>query len=83
MYKALGNIARTEGRMDTKQLVTAVYSGIQSDYQALAPRKAAMIITDAGQVMTNMALFGTLASDGGPDWYGGLRLPDDRQAGYV
>lgn len=65
MYKALGNIARTEGRMDTKQLVTAVYSGIQSDYQALAPRKTAMIITDAGQVMTNMALFGTLASDVG------------------
>ena len=65
MYKALGNIAQTEGRMDTKQLVTAVYSGIQSDYQALAPRKTAMIITDAGQVMTNMALFGTLASDVG------------------
>ena len=65
MYKALGNIARAEGRMDTKQLVTAVYSGIQSDYQALAPRKTAMIISDAGQVMTNMALFGTLASDAG------------------
>lgn len=36
---------------------------MQSDYQALAPRKAAMIVTDAGQVLTNMALFATLASD--------------------
>ena len=49
--------------MDTTQLVAAVYSEMQSDYQALAPRKAAMIVTDAGQVLTNMALFGTLASD--------------------
>ena len=27
--------------MDTAQLISAVYSELQSDYQALAPRKAA------------------------------------------
>ena len=32
--------------MDTAQLVSAVYTDIQSDFQALAPRKAAMIVTD-------------------------------------
>lgn len=63
MYKALGNVRQAEGSMDTAQLVSAVYSEMQSDYQALAPRKAAMIVTDAGQVLSNMALFGTLASD--------------------
>ncbi len=63
MYKALGNVAQAEGSLDTTQLVSAVYSEVQSDYQALAPRKAAMIVTDAGQVMANMALFGTLATD--------------------
>ena len=65
MYKALAHIQQAEGSMDTAQLVSAVYSEIQSDYQALAPRKAAMIVTDAGQVLSNMALFGTLASDVG------------------
>ena len=59
MYRALANIEQAEGAMDTAQLVTAVYSDIQSDFQALAPRKAAMIVTDAGQVLGNMALFGT------------------------
>ena len=57
MYKALAHIQQAEGSMDTAQLVSAVYSEIQSDYQALAPRKAAMIVTDAGQVLSNMALF--------------------------
>ena len=65
MYRALANIEQAEGTMDTAQLVAAVYSDIQSDFQALAPRKAAMIVTDAGQVLGNMALFGTLASDFG------------------
>lgn len=80
MYKALAHIQQAEGSMDTAQLVSAVYSEIQSDYQALAPRKAAMIVTDAGQVLSNMALFGTLASRcRRPDRHGGLRLPDDRR----
>ena len=65
MYKALANVTQAEGDMNTTQLVSAVYSEVQRDYQALAPRKAAMIVTDAGQVLTNMALFGTLASDVG------------------
>ena len=65
MYKALANVTQAEGGMNTTQLVSAVYSEVQRDYQALAPRKAAMIVTDAGQVLTNMALFGTLASDVG------------------
>lgn len=65
MYKALGAVQQAEGRMDSAQLVSAVYTDIQSDFQALAPRKAAMIVTDAGQVLTNMALVGTLASDFG------------------
>ena len=65
MYKALGAVQQVEGRMDSAQLVSAVYTDIQSDFQALAPRKAAMIVTDAGQVLTNMALVGTLASDFG------------------
>lgn len=65
MYQAIAGIEQAEGTMDTAQLVSAVYSEIQSDYQALAPRKAAMIVTDAGQVMANMALFGTLATDMG------------------
>ncbi|WP_455501773.1 FHA domain-containing protein [Gemmiger sp.] len=65
MYKAIGSVKQAEGSMDTTQLVSAVYSEIQSDYQALAPRKAAMIVTDATQVLPNMALFGTLASDVG------------------
>lgn len=65
MYKALGAVQQAEGRMDAAQLVSAVYTDIQSDFQALAPRKAAMIVTDAGQVLTNMALVGTLASDFG------------------
>ena len=65
MYKAIGKVQQAEGSMDTAQLVSAVYSEIQSDYQALAPRKAAMIVTDATQVLSNMALFGTLASDVG------------------
>lgn len=63
MYKTLGSIKQVEGSMDTARLISAVYSELQSDYQALAPRKAAMIVTDAGQVLTNMALFATLASD--------------------
>ena len=63
MYKTLGSIKQVEGSMDTTRLISAVYSELQSDYQALAPRKAAMIVTDAGQVLTNMALFATLASD--------------------
>ena len=63
MYKTLGSIKQVEGSMDTAQLISAVYSELQSDYQALAPRKAAMIVTDAGQVLTNMTLFATLASD--------------------
>ena len=65
MYKAISGIRQAEGEMDTAQLVTAVYTDMQSDYQALAPRKAAMIVADAGQVLTNMALFGTLATDVG------------------
>ena len=65
MYKAIGKVQQAEGSMDTAQLVPVVYSEIQSDYQALAPRKAAMIVTDATQVLSNMALFGTLASDVG------------------
>ena len=65
MYKTLGSIKQVEGSMDTARLISAVYSELQSDYQALAPRKAAMIVTDAGQVLTNMALFATLASDVG------------------
>ena len=63
MYKTLGSIKQVEGSMDTARLISAVYSELQSDYQALAPRKAAMIVTDAGQVLTNMTLFATLASD--------------------
>ena len=63
MYNTLGSIKQVEGSMDTARLISAVYSELQSDYQALAPRKAAMIVTDAGQVLTNMALFATLASD--------------------
>ena len=65
MYKTLGSIKQVEGSLDTARLISAVYSELQSDYQALAPRKAAMIVTDAGQVLTNMALFATLASDVG------------------
>ena len=65
MYKTLGSIKQVEGSLDTARLISAVYSELQSDYQALAPRKAAMIVTDAGQVLTNMALFVTLASDVG------------------
>ena len=65
MYKVLANIEQADGAMDTTQLISAVYSEIQSDYQALAPRKAAMIVTDAGQVLTNMALFATMVSDVG------------------
>lgn len=65
MYKALGNVTQAAGSMDTTQLVSVVYSEIQSDFQALAPRKAAMIVTDATQVLSNMALFGTLASNVG------------------
>mgnify|MGYP000470623829 CR=1 FL=1 len=48
MYKTLGSIKQVEGSMDTARLISAVYSELQSDYQALAPRKAAMIVTDAG-----------------------------------
>ena len=49
MYKTLGSIKQVEGSMDTTRLISAVYSELQSDYQALAPRKAAMIVTDAGR----------------------------------
>ena len=38
MYKTLGSIKQVEGSMDTARLISAVYSELQSDYQALAPR---------------------------------------------
>lgn len=63
MYKALGNIEQVPGHMDTAQLVTAIYSGVQSDYQALAPRKAVMLVTDAAQAISNMTLIGALATN--------------------
>lgn len=39
MYKTLGSIKQAEGSMDTARLISAVYSELQSDYQALAPAR--------------------------------------------
>lgn len=65
MYKALGSLKQAEGAMDTAKLAAAVYSDVMADYQALAPRKAAFICTDASQIMTNLTLLGSALTDAG------------------
>ena len=51
MYKTLGSIKQVEGSMDTARLISAVYSELQSDYQAVRMISSSMGLM-VGMLMT-------------------------------
>ena len=79
MYKTLGSIKQVEGSMDTARLISAVYSELQSD-----PPQCGH---DRDRCRAGADEYGSVCNAGQrrerPDRYGGVHLPDDRQAGCV
>lgn len=65
LYNALAKIRQQEGSMDLTGAAGRIVSDIQQDYQALAPRKAVFLCTDAPRLLTSPALLLGLLGDAG------------------
>ncbi len=65
LYNALAKIRQQDGAMDLTGAAGRVLTDIQQDYQALAPRKAVFLCTDAARILTSPALLLGLFGDAG------------------
>lgn len=63
LYNALAKIQQVNGAMDMTKAASTIAGDIQKEYQALAPRKAVFLCTDAQRVVTNPGLVLGLMSD--------------------
>lgn len=61
--KKLASLKRADGRMNLTEAASLVSSDIQADYQALAPRRIAFVCTTSSDLLTSIALTGTLMTD--------------------